>query len=377
MTSLRMMGIVLVCLIGLAHSSSVANVGHSAFVMGTRSAPVAGVGLLPLTEFLQGPDLDYSNFKHNSSRHASIGCNSCHQRAGDNSTVPRIPGHSACTSCHLAQFVTPSAPLCSICHVDVKSAPPPLKAFPATFKESFNVKFDHAQHMSGAARPGNGCVACHSRPLSRGAGLSIPARIAAHTQCYVCHTPTSRSAKGNEIASCGVCHEARPFARTSTNARAFRLGFSHADHGSRQKLNCAECHKLTAGAPHSRQVSSPQSAEHFPSGRGQSCMTCHNGRRTFGGDLAFKDCKRCHEGTTFRTGQSPAVSEGSPNQRSAFLPGFGDRPLSLDTFIEASRAILRRRLEISIFASSGSLASDLRRASFKASNSETSGYFFI
>jgi nitrate/TMAO reductase-like tetraheme cytochrome c subunit len=65
-------------------------------------------------------------------------------------------------------------------------------------------------------------------------------------------------------------------------------------------LSCTECHKLTAGAPQSRQVSSPQPAEHFASGRGSSCLTCHDGRRSFGGDLAFRDCKRCHKGATFR-----------------------------------------------------------------------------
>jgi len=282
----------MVCVIGLAYLMSLANAGRFAFAAETESPRV--------NEFAQGPDLDYSKFKHTSARHAGLGCNACHQRNADNSSTLRFPDHSACTSCHLAQFLTPAVPLCSICHVDVKSAPPPLKAFPTAFKESFNVKFDHAQHLSGAARPGNGCAGCHSRPLNRGAGLSIPARLAAHAQCYSCHTPTSRSANGNEIASCGVCHQARSFARTSTNARSFRLGFSHADHGPRQRLNCTECHKLTAGAPQSRQVSSPLPAEHFASGRGLNCLTCHNGRRTFGGDLAFKDCKRCHEGATFR-----------------------------------------------------------------------------
>jgi hypothetical protein len=31
-----------------------------------------------------------------------------------------------------------------------------------------------------------------------------------------------------------------------------------------------------------------------------NCSTCHNGKRSFGGDLAFKDCRRCHRGTNFR-----------------------------------------------------------------------------
>jgi Cytochrome c7 and related cytochrome c len=248
---------------------------------------------------LQGPELDYSNFKHTSQRHASLQCTSCHQRS-DNSATPRFPGHKACTGCHLAQFVTPNVPMCVICHTDVNSSNPPLKSFPTRFNESFNVKFDHAQHMSGSARPQNGCSACHGRSGGRAAALAIPTGIAAHDQCYVCHTPASKSQSGQEIASCGVCHDQKRYSRTATNARAFRFAFSHAKHGPGQRLACADCHLLTAGAPQSRQVSSPAATEHFPLTRGQTCLTCHNSRRSFGGDLAFKDCRRCHTSANFK-----------------------------------------------------------------------------
>jgi c(7)-type cytochrome triheme protein len=247
----------------------------------------------------QGPEQDYSTFRHNSQRHASLACNSCHLRA-DNSATPRFPGHNACTSCHLAQFVTPAIPMCAICHTDVSSNKPPLKNFPAKFNESFNVKFDHAQHDTGSARPAGRCAACHTRLGGRPAALSIPVSIAAHNQCYTCHTPSSKSSSGQEMASCGVCHDQRPYSRTSTNARGFRFAFSHAKHGRAQRLDCADCHRLTAGLPQSRQVSSPSAVEHFPSTRGMTCLTCHNGRRSFGGDLAFRDCRRCHTAATFR-----------------------------------------------------------------------------
>jgi len=248
---------------------------------------------------VQGPELDYSNFRHASQRHASLACSSCHQRS-DNSATPRFPGHKACTGCHLAQFVTPNVPMCVICHADLNNSNPPLKSFPLKFNESFNLKFDHAQHMSGAARPQSGCSACHNRIGGRAAALGIPAGIAAHNQCYTCHTPSSKSQSGREIASCGVCHDQRPYSRTTTNARAFRFAFSHAKHGIGQRLACADCHLLSAGAPQSRQVSSPAASEHFPATRGQTCLTCHNGRRSFGGDLAFKDCGRCHTSATFK-----------------------------------------------------------------------------
>jgi hypothetical protein len=247
----------------------------------------------------QGPELDYSNFKHTSQRHASLPCTSCHQRS-DNSATPRFPGHKACISCHSGQFVTANVPMCVICHADVNSSNPPLKTFPAKFSESFNVKFDHAQHMNGGARPQAGCSACHNRTGGRSAALGIPNGISAHNGCYSCHTPSSKSQAGREIASCGVCHDQKSFARTTTNARSFRFAFSHAKHGSGQRLGCADCHQLSAGAPQTRQVSSPAPVEHFVSTRGMTCLSCHSGKRSFGGDLAFKDCRRCHTSSTFK-----------------------------------------------------------------------------
>lgn len=249
----------------------------------------------------QGPEIDYSRFIHTSQRHASLTCTACHTRS-DNSATPKFPGHDACTKCHLAQFVTPNVPMCVICHSDVKSAAAPLKTFPVRFNENFNVKFDHAQHMSGSARPANGCQSCHGRTSARSAALVIPVGISAHNGCYSCHTPGSKSAAGRELGSCGVCHDEKPFRRTGTNAPSFRYAFSHAQHGRRERLDCADCHRLTAGVPQSRQVSSPAPAEHFPSG-GMNCSTCHNGKRSFGGDLAFRDCARCHRGASFRLPQ--------------------------------------------------------------------------
>lgn len=247
----------------------------------------------------QGPQLDYSKFLHSSERHRSLSCNSCHQRT-DNSATPRFPGHRACTDCHRSQFTTPQIPMCVICHSDVSSNNPPLRNFPTSFNEPFNVKFDHAQHNRGAARPQRGCSGCHASAVNRGAGLSIPANLAAHNGCYACHTPDSKSAAGREIASCGVCHDQKRYRSTSTNARSYRYAFSHADHGARERLGCNDCHRVVSGAAQSRQVSSPTAAEHFIRTRSTSCMTCHNGKKSFGGDLAFKDCRRCHSRSTFK-----------------------------------------------------------------------------
>jgi c(7)-type cytochrome triheme protein len=182
----------------------------------------------------------------------------------------------------------------------VSSSNPPLKNFPRSFNERFNVNFDHAQHMTGSARPENACSGCHDSRVRRRAGWSIPANLAAHNTCYTCHTPSSKNSSGREIASCGVCHEQKSYRPTSTNARSYRYAFSHADHGSRERLACTDCHLYIAGVRQGRQVTSPSPAEHFVSRRRLTCATCHNGRRSFGGDLAFDDCKRCHTGPTFR-----------------------------------------------------------------------------
>ena len=247
----------------------------------------------------QGSDQDYSKFLHTSSKHASIDCASCHHR-NDNSSRPGFPGHKDCTSCHLTQFTTPTLPMCSICHQSVNGNDPPRKPFPDNFKESFNVKFDHAQHMTGAARPKNGCVSCHSSSLRRGVALLIPSGLGAHDGCYTCHTPNAQ-ANGRDLASCGVCHAEKSYARTPADSPAYRVAFSHAQHNARQRLGCSDCHNYTAGLAQRRQVSSPRPQEHFPAGN-TTCATCHNGRRSFGGDLDFKACRRCHTGQSFRIG---------------------------------------------------------------------------
>ena len=265
-----------------------------------------GHGVPPRQSFeaaaFQDPSLDYSKFLHSSQRHASLGCTNCHDRGADNGATPRFPEHKACTSCHLGQFTTPAIPMCVICHTNTSGGNPPLRNFPASFNEPFNVKFDHAQHLTPSARPQNGCAACHGVPVNRGLGLSIPVNLSAHNVCYSCHKPDSKTSAGREMASCGVCHDQRKYSRTTTNSRAYRFSFSHAKHSARQRLDCADCHNVIAGAAQSRQVRSPGTAEHFPTGRGMNCVSCHNGRRSFGGDLAFDDCRRCHTAATFRMG---------------------------------------------------------------------------
>ena len=237
------------------------------------------------------PEADYSKFTHTNPQHARMPCLLCHKRE-DNSPRPvRSAGHTPCSGCHTEQFNAGSHPICTVCHVSAQYAA--VKPFPAL--RSFNVRFDHATHARGGARPASNCAACH-RPARRGVALSIPAGLGAHTTCFRCHTPGAQSG-GRDISSCDTCHNLGGYRRTPMSAPAFRVSFSHAGH-AREGLSCNDCHTVRAGAPQGRQVSAPQPLMHHANPRAQSCMSCHNNRRAFGGD-DFSDCKKCHQGNTW------------------------------------------------------------------------------
>jgi c(7)-type cytochrome triheme protein len=250
---------------------------------------------------------DYSRFSHSSPKeHADLmgreNCASCHRRS-DASTQPRFPLHKDCTGCHLVQFTASSSspinPICTVCHnaETLNSSSAPLKNFPRLL--SFAAEFDHAQHLQGieSARPANGCAACHT-PANRGVAETIPARLKAHQVCYECHSPGKGA---SQTGSCGSCHRLGAYSPTSTLARPYRMGFSHADHTARERLTCDRCHNVRArGLPQTRQVSSILPAQHYVNPRAQSCANCHNDQRAFGDKGPnFDVCKRCHKGLKF------------------------------------------------------------------------------
>jgi c(7)-type cytochrome triheme protein len=233
---------------------------------------------------------DYSQFKHDDRNHARLPCLLCHRRE-NNSPQPTLPGkaaHTPCTGCHAEQFSNSASLICTICHTDVQSGK--MKAFPPL--RSFDARFDHAKHNAvGAA-----CNTCHRRNRG-GVGLSIPSRLNAHVTCFGCHTPNAQ-ANGRNISSCGTCHQLGRLVRTSEQAPAFRVGFSHANHDASEKLACAACHQVRAGLARGRQVSAPLPLNHHAPAGASSCATCHNGQRAFGGE-DFTVCKRCHKGSTW------------------------------------------------------------------------------
>ena len=236
---------------------------------------------------------DFSVFSHQNQMHARLPCLLCHRRES-NSPQVRLPGHMPCSGCHVQQFADSNSRICTICHTDAQSGA--VKPFPQL--KSFNVKFDHALHTIGAGSTRASCATCH-RPERRGVALSIPSKLSAHSTCFQCHTAGARAADGRDIASCNTCHNFGSFARTSDRAASFRVNFSHADHGAGRGLSCTACHNIRAGASQGRQVTAPVAQMHHVSTRAQSCASCHNDKRAFGIN-DFANCKRCHEGPSFR-----------------------------------------------------------------------------
>jgi c(7)-type cytochrome triheme protein len=231
---------------------------------------------------------DFSKFSHNNASHQRLPCLLCHRRETNSPKPVRSSGHTPCAGCHSQQFAASSGPICTICHSNIESGNHQVKPFPSL--KSFNMTFEHSRHRSVA------CATCH-KAINRGVAMSIPSGPDAHQTCYQCHTPRAQ-AGGRDISSCATCHKAGSFNRLSTSSKAFKASFGHELH-KRQGASCAECHKITSLTARSSQVSSPLATEHPSSQNVQSCETCHNDQRAFG-IASFSNCKRCHQGPTFK-----------------------------------------------------------------------------
>lgn len=243
------------------------------------------------SETPQESNPNYSQFRHDNTQHARLPCLLCHKRE-DNSARPTLPGkagHAPCVGCHAQQFSDANHPICAICHTNTQSGN--LKSFPPL--RSFNVKFDHAGHLSVGAT----CATCH-RSRRDGVSLSIPTGLQAHTTCFTCHTPQAKS-DGKNLSSCSTCHALGHFVRSSERPAAFRMNFSHTKHDSGEGLKCVDCHRFRPGAATGREVISPVALNHRAPARVTSCATCHNGKRAFGGD-DFSVCTRCHSGSKWQ-----------------------------------------------------------------------------
>ncbi len=222
-------------------------------------------------------------FQHETAQHKRMPCLVCHIRS-EGRTTPKMPGHIPCASCHVQQFADNTSPMCVICHTATG-----VKPFPAM--RSFRTVFDHSKHVRQT-----GCATCH-KPASRGVALSVPSRVNAHVTCFQCHGAQS-VAGDRQIGSCSTCHQPGRPSRFSAGSKAYSVNFSHSEH-ARKGLSCSECHTIRPGNARRGQVGSPLVSMHFAPARTKSCGACHDNKRAFGG-TDFSDCKRCHEGSTFK-----------------------------------------------------------------------------
>jgi c(7)-type cytochrome triheme protein len=237
---------------------------------------VNGISPVPVID----PGADFSRFQHTNETHARFPCALCHERK-DNSPIPKLTGHTSCSGCHTAQFADNKSAICTVCHTNAESGA--IKAFPPL--KSFNVVFNHARHANQT-----GCATCH-KPSGNGVARSIPSGLNAHNTCFQCHSPGSQSGD-RSIDSCSTCHQAGRFGGSiSERAAAYeKTPFRHDKH----RLDCTACHTIMAGTARGRQVTSTLAVMHFANRGRQSCASCHNNRRAFGGDDFF-DCTRCHK----------------------------------------------------------------------------------
>ncbi len=230
-------------------------------------------------------DRDYSNFQHTNATHSRLPCLLCHRRDTNAARIsfPGKSGHLPCAGCHALQFSDNTSPICTICHTGNGIG---LKRFPGL--KDFTARFDHGRHQ------GVNCAVCH-KSASRGVAFSIPSGAAAHETCFRCHTSTTPS----KLSSCDTCHVPGRPSWTSEWARAYKISFSHSKHVSGANLSCVKCHAIKAGASRGQQVSKPLVAMHFAPANSLSCGGCHNGTKAFGAN-DFSNCKRCHQGKTFK-----------------------------------------------------------------------------
>lgn len=258
-------------------------IASCSLIVFTHAGEPEGLEVVP-DPVSETPEQNYARFRHDVAQHNRLPCLVCHVRS-DKSPTPKMPGHIPCSSCHTQQFAEGNTnPICSICHTATGVKPfPPLR--------SFNAVFDHGRHV----RQTN-CATCH-KPTSRGVALSIPSRLSAHTTCFQCHGPQTMIG-GKNIGTCSTCHQPGRLVRTPTTARAFNVNFSHGEHALKG-IGCAECHTVRAGMRRGAQVTAPTAAMHFARSGVKTCASCHNDRRAFGDDN-FTNCRKCHEGRTFK-----------------------------------------------------------------------------
>ena len=79
---------------------------------------------------VRASDRTFKAFSHEIPEHKEFACNSCHRRETGTPDL-KFAGHDSCVGCHISQFTNPEQhTMCTICHDDMKVAPPTMQDFP-------------------------------------------------------------------------------------------------------------------------------------------------------------------------------------------------------------------------------------------------------
>lgn len=215
-------------------------------------------------------------FSFDHQNHSRVSCESCHNNAsGNKMTAINVGMHSGsvnnCATCHNGNkaFGANTFRDCRQCHQEVAGA------------KSFGVPFDHADHAK------TNCATCH-KPTS--ANFSIPNGQNAHNTCFQCHSP-NKPGPTFTSSKCFSCHQVNGSNDITAASVTIDGNFTHTKHKS---FNCATCHESSKGV-----MAAPTVAMHKETKATQTCATCHNGQKAFGGDN-FTNCKLCHTTGNFK-----------------------------------------------------------------------------
>ena len=215
--------------------------------------------------------------------HAQIDCRECHSRDNISNAELRQRKNTflglgtECLSCHDDYHEGSLGTNCASCHNTVAFAPA--------------AEFDHNDTdfpLLGLHTTVD-CAGCHASGDVATSEIKQFAPVE-HTSCASCHNDPHNGRVG---ANCAGCHNENDFARLNTTVRFDHNRTDFPLLGRHQRLQCAACHSLEAGAT---SVFSDHADSDF-----NACTLCHEdvheGR--FGAD-----CRQCHTEETFLVGAS-------------------------------------------------------------------------
>ncbi|HSS19416.1 MAG TPA: cytochrome c3 family protein [Pyrinomonadaceae bacterium] len=247
---------------------------------------------------------DYSHFFHSTPKHKGA-CNTCHQIPTDNwkkvrdyPDVADYPGHSACVSCHRAQFFKSAKPvICSVCHSKVSPRDDARFAFRNPIEpRQFLIEFPHDKHQDVIAkmlRPGE--------PRFVYASFRVNADEKHFNNCEICHSPKTKApaAPVNGWPDAFVPDAASFKSAPTTHASCFNCHWK-----AQQPVNdnCAGCHKLSDKLyiPNDTVTRLSMKFRHAREQHIAECTTCHiniTKSATLSGlqpDVPISSCSECH-----------------------------------------------------------------------------------